>query len=119
MLTHYQQDKQAEAIVQKLCERFQLTSDERQWRDIAFCLSLLPFKSEKSVKKLVEGLPHYRDKLHEETVFKRFEEILTKARQNKSKDKPDAELDEFEKVCALILGALLRLIKSFVDPLGA
>jgi hypothetical protein len=39
---------------------------------------LLPFKSERSVKKLIEGLPFYRDKLHEETVFERFTEILNK-----------------------------------------
>ncbi|KAH6918222.1 condensin [Coprinopsis sp. MPI-PUGE-AT-0042] len=98
IFTFIEKDKQAEAIVQKLCERFHLTSDARQWRDIAFCLSLLPFKSEKSVKKLIEGLPFYRDKLHEPKVYARFLEILIKARQNKSKEKPDAELDEFEKI---------------------
>ena len=32
---------------------------------VAFCLSLLPFKSERSVKKLIEGLQFYRDELHE------------------------------------------------------
>jgi condensin complex subunit 1 len=58
-----------------------LSEDSRQWRDIAFCLSLLPFKSERSVKKLIEGLQFYRDKLHEETVFTRFTEILAKVRQ--------------------------------------
>ena len=95
-----------------------MTEDPRQWRDIAFCLSLLPFKSERSVKKLVEGLQFYRDKLHEPVVYERFADILQKvyllgfegccevdvltfllqARANKSKDKPDLELDEFEKV---------------------
>jgi condensin complex subunit 1 len=72
------QEKQAENIVEKLCQRFRLSEDARQWRDIAFCLSLLPFKSERSVKKLIEGLQFYRDKLHEETVFNRFAEILAK-----------------------------------------
>lgn len=67
-----------------------------------YCLSLLPFKSERSVKRLVEGLPSYRDKLHEEVVFTRFQEILTKARQNKSSNKPDAELNEFEAVSLLV-----------------
>jgi len=114
-------EKQAEAIVEKLCQRFRLTEDPRQWRDIAFCLSLLPFKSERSVKKLIDGLQFYRDKLHEPKVFEFFTEILQKvcvhiygvcetrsrhkffcyqARTNKSKDKPDSELDEFEKVNA-------------------
>jgi condensin complex subunit 1 len=64
--------------VDKLCQRFRLSEDPRQWRDIAFCLSLLPFKSERSVKKLIEGLQFYRDKLHEEAVYTRFTEILAK-----------------------------------------
>ncbi|KZT06979.1 uncharacterized protein LAESUDRAFT_652146 [Laetiporus sulphureus 93-53] len=98
-----EKEKQAENIVEKLCQRFRLSEDPRQWRDIAYCLSLLPFKSERSVKKLIEGLQFYRDKLHEETVFNRFQEILTKAslfsaRANKSANKPDAELNEFENI---------------------
>jgi condensin complex subunit 1 len=92
------QEKQAENIVEKLCQRFHLTDDPRQWRDIAFCLSLLPFKSERSVKKLTEGLQFYRDKLHEHTVFEKFQEILAKARANKSANKPDVELNEFAAV---------------------
>jgi hypothetical protein len=74
------QEKQAEAIIEKLCQQFRLTKDPQQWRDIAYCLSLLPYKSEKSVKKLTEGIQFYRDKLHEPVVFKRFTEILTKVR---------------------------------------
>ncbi|OJA20254.1 hypothetical protein AZE42_02694 [Rhizopogon vesiculosus] len=87
-----------ENIVEKLCQRFRLSEDPRQWRDIAFCLSLLPFKSERSVKKLIEGLQFYRDKLHEEGVYEKFNEILAKARSNKSANKPDTELNEFESI---------------------
>lgn len=50
------QKREAESIVEKLCQRFQAAPEPRQWRDIAFCLSLLPFNSEIAVKKLVEGL---------------------------------------------------------------
>ncbi|KAH9963997.1 non-SMC mitotic condensation complex subunit 1-domain-containing protein [Lactifluus volemus] len=96
IFTFIEKEKQAENIVEKLCQRFRLTDDTRQWRDIAFCLSLLPFKSERSVKKLIEGLPFYRDKLHEEGVYARFQEILVKARSNKAANKPDSELNEFE-----------------------
>ena len=73
-----EKEKQAESIVEKLCQRFRLSEDARQWRDVAFCLSLLPFKSERSVKKLIEGLPFYRDKLHEDDVYARFKDILVK-----------------------------------------
>ncbi|KAG5641739.1 hypothetical protein DXG03_004311 [Asterophora parasitica] len=98
IFTFIEKEKQAENIVEKLCQRFQFSEEARQWRDIAFCLSLLPFKSERSVKKLIDGLQFYRDKLYEGQVFERFQEILAKARSNKSKDKPDSDLDEFEKI---------------------
>ena len=98
--------------MEKLCQRFRLSDDPRQWRDIAFCLSLLPFKSERSVKKLIEGLPFYQDKLHEETVFARFSEILTKARQNKSSNKPDSELKEFEGVCFIVFNPCHGVLTS-------
>jgi condensin complex subunit 1 len=55
IFTFIEKEKQAEAIVEKLCQRFRLATEERQWRDISFCLSLLPFKSERSMKKLIEG----------------------------------------------------------------
>ena len=76
------QEKQAESIVDKLCQRFRVVTDERQWRDIAFCMSLLPFRSERSVKRLVEGLPFYQDKLRDDTVYEHFLDILNKVRSN-------------------------------------
>ncbi|KAH9970214.1 non-SMC mitotic condensation complex subunit 1 [Lactifluus volemus] len=92
MFTFIGREKQAENIVDKLCQRFRLTDDTRQWRDIVFCLSLLPFRYERSVKRLIEGLPIYRDTLHEE------------ARSNKAANSPDSELNEFESA----LGERLR-----------
>lgn len=80
IFTFVDKEKQAENVVEKLCQRFRLTSAVRQWRDIAYCLSLLPYKSERSVKKLIEGLPFYQDKLYDEVVHRRFVEIIAKAR---------------------------------------
>ncbi|KAI0298641.1 non-SMC mitotic condensation complex subunit 1-domain-containing protein [Multifurca ochricompacta] len=85
IFTFIEKERQAESIVEKLCQRFRLSEDTRQWRDISFCLSLLPFKSERSVKKLVEGLPFYPN-------------VTPKARSNKAANKPDSELNEFETV---------------------
>ncbi|KAG0140938.1 hypothetical protein CROQUDRAFT_664491 [Cronartium quercuum f. sp. fusiforme G11] len=94
---HLKKDKQSESIVEKLCQRFRLVNEIRQWQDIAYCLSLLQFKSEKSLKKLVDGLPYYQDKLYDTEVFKSFEDILNKVKSNKwAKDHQD--LMEFEKV---------------------
>ncbi|EPQ26618.1 uncharacterized protein PFL1_05939 [Pseudozyma flocculosa PF-1] len=100
IFTFIDKEKQAENVVEKLCQRFRLTSEERQWRDIAFCLSLLPYKSERSIKKLIDGLPFYQDKLHHGEVYKRFLEILAKARTNKSASNKtsDADLREFEEI---------------------
>ncbi|PKI84012.1 Ycs4p [Malassezia vespertilionis] len=102
IFTFIDKERQAENVIEKLCQRFRLTTEERQWRDIAFCLSLLPYRSERSVKKLVEALPFYQDKLYSPEVYKRFTEILTKMRQGKSAQAKagDTDLREFEDVLA-------------------
>ena len=92
-----EKERQAENIIEKLCQRFKLAPEPRQWRDVAYCLSLLPFRSEKSLKKLIEGLPNYKDKLHDEGVSARFTEILNKA---KSAKKNEQKIAEFEEVYA-------------------
>jgi condensin complex subunit 1 len=71
-------DKQNETIVEKLCLRFKNAEDRRLWRDIGFCLTLIPFSSEKSVKKLMDALPLYQDKLHEPLLYKYIQEIIAK-----------------------------------------
>jgi condensin complex subunit 1 len=73
-----EREKQAENIVDKLCQRFLQSQEERNWRDIAYCMSLLPFKSERTFKKLIEGWPTFQDKVHEDQVYKHFTEIIQK-----------------------------------------
>ncbi|KAI8927315.1 hypothetical protein BC831DRAFT_504035 [Entophlyctis helioformis] len=91
-------EKQSENIIEKLCVRFRNADTERQWQDIAYCLSLLSFSTDKSFKKLVDHLPFYQDKLHAEKVYKYLTEIIKKVK--KVPNKPDLKLaaDEFEKV---------------------
>lgn len=87
--------------------RFRMATLPRQWRDIAFCLSLLPYKSERSVKRLMEGLPFYQDKLHDQGVFESFTAIVAKARQKPvgqaaaTANSNEGDLAEFEQVSAL------------------
>lgn len=95
IFTFIEKERQAENIIEKLCQRFKLAPEPRQWRDVAFCLSLLPFRSERSLQKLIAGLPHYKDKLHDEGVYNRFVEILGKVKLAK---KNEQEITEFEKV---------------------
>ncbi|CAO1626044.1 unnamed protein product [Sympodiomycopsis kandeliae] len=105
IFTFVDKEKQAENVVEKLVQRFRLTNKVRQWRDVAFCLSLLPYKSERSVKKLIDGLPFYQDKLHDEQVYKRLIEIVAKARAAKTGGSGaatvgggEAELQDFEQL---------------------
>ncbi|KAF9583373.1 Condensin complex subunit, partial [Lunasporangiospora selenospora] len=90
-------DKNMDSMVEKLCQRFKNTEDARGWRDIAFCLSMLPFKSEKSFKRLLEGFPNFQDKVFEETVYKYLLDIIAKGRLVKP-PRPEMKpfIDEFE-----------------------
>ncbi|GBC07485.1 hypothetical protein RclHR1_00750019 [Rhizophagus clarus] len=92
-----EKDKHAENVVEKLCQRFKNLDDRRQWRDIAYCLSLLPYKTEKSFRKLIEGMEHYQDKLNESDVHKYFIEIITKAKTIKGQKLETKQIiEEFE-----------------------
>jgi condensin complex subunit 1 len=70
-----QKDRQMESLVEKLCLRFRLSENERQWSDLAYCLSLLQY-SERSLRRLSENLPCYADKLHSPKVYETFCSIL-------------------------------------------
>lgn len=69
-------DRQVESLVEKLCLRFKVTNEERQWRDIAFCLSLLTY-TEKTIKKLVDHVQHFKDKVQVDEVYECFKTIIS------------------------------------------
>ncbi|CAH8841825.1 unnamed protein product [Trichobilharzia szidati] len=87
-------ERLCETLVEKLCSRFRTTTLERQWRDLAFCLNVMPF-SERMMKVLYENLPAFADKLCITEVYAAFECIITNV---KKLIKPDAmaTLEEFE-----------------------
>jgi hypothetical protein len=96
-LFEFIKDKQSDNMVDKLCQRFKNTNDARQWRDTSFCLSLLPYKNERSIKKLMDALPLYQETLFDDVVYKHFGDMLVKARQLKaSKAEAKATIEEFE-----------------------
>ncbi|KAL4715966.1 hypothetical protein ACJJTC_013266, partial [Scirpophaga incertulas] len=70
-----QKDRQMEALVEKLCQRFKLSTEERQWRDLSFCLSLFNY-NERSLRKLIENIDCYKDKLHCAGVMESFNAIM-------------------------------------------
>ena len=88
-------ERQMENLIEKLCSRFRQSDELRHARDLSFCLSLVSFSGERALKKLIEALPLYQDKLVDEAVLGSFVEIVTRTRKF-GKQEIKALLDEFE-----------------------
>jgi len=106
-----QKDKQGESLVEKLCHRFRTTKNDRQYRDLSYCLSVLPY-NEKVFKKLQENIACYRAVLCDDDVYANFVNIIT---TSKKFCKPEFRLliDEFEKI---LEGYHTKTIDENVDP---
>ena len=74
-------EKQMESLIEKLCARFRHSDDLRHSRDLSFCLSLISFSGDRSLKKLAEAFPFYQDKLVDEKVLCNFVEILNRSKK--------------------------------------
>ncbi|XP_031273895.1 condensin complex subunit 1 [Pistacia vera] len=88
-------DKQMEALVEKLCNRFSGVTDIRQWEYISYCLSQLAF-TEKGMKKLMEAFKMYEHALSEDSIMEHFRSIINKG---KKFVKPELKvcIEEFEE----------------------
>lgn len=84
LLELIQKNTQIENLVEKLCARFRNTNTERQWRDIAYCLSLFTH-TEKTMKKLIDHLPNYKDKIQYDEIYDCFKSIISNANKQISK----------------------------------
>eukprot|EP01116_Phalansterium_solitarium_P025583 TRINITY_DN985_c0_g1_i5.p1 TRINITY_DN985_c0_g1~~TRINITY_DN985_c0_g1_i5.p1 ORF type:complete len:1640 (+),score=672.83 TRINITY_DN985_c0_g1_i5:197-5116(+) len=73
-------EKQSESLVDKLCHRFEQTAELAQWRNIAYCLSLLSY-SDKVLRRLNEHAKLWSDKLSDAAVKAAFDAIASKARK--------------------------------------
>ncbi|KAG7205865.1 hypothetical protein KM043_007797 [Ampulex compressa] len=97
-----QKERQIDTIIEKICARFKLSTTERQWRDLSYCLSLLQFNG-KSIRRLIESLPLLKDKIHHEQVLKALQSII-----DQTKKRPDAKaacVELEEKIQELLEGA--------------
>lgn len=81
-----QKDRLIDSLVEKLCVRFRNTNKERQWRDVAYCLSLLNH-TEKTMRKLIENIGAYKDKIQYDEIYDSFKIIISNA--NKQVTKPE------------------------------
>ncbi|XP_051865844.1 condensin complex subunit 1, partial [Pristis pectinata] len=95
MFSYITKDRQTESLVEKLCHRFRTARLERQHRDLAFCLGLLP-GTEKGLRRLQENLDCLADKLQQEAVYQQMLAVVGKLRRGL---RPELKVlvDEFEQ----------------------
>ncbi|CAO2606618.1 Condensin complex subunit 1 [Lemmus lemmus] len=71
LLSYITKDKQTESLVEKLCQRFRTARTERQYRDLAYCVSQLPL-TERGLHKMLDNFDCFGDKLLDDSVFTAF-----------------------------------------------
>ncbi|XP_065532366.1 condensin complex subunit 1 isoform X3 [Lathamus discolor] len=89
LLSYITKDKQTESLVEKLCQRFRTARTERQYRDLSYCLTLLPI-SERGLQKLQDNYDCFADKLQDPAVYGCFQTVL--ARFRRAGSKPEAKV---------------------------
>ncbi|XP_012566984.1 condensin complex subunit 1 isoform X1 [Hydra vulgaris] len=94
LLQFIQKDKHSESLIEKLCHRYRVTRTDRQWRDLSYCLSLLPY-NEKSFKKLIENIGCFQSQLSDDEIYNCFTTIVAKLKKF-AKIEMKALLEEFE-----------------------
>uniref|UniRef100_A0A8C3M298 Condensin complex subunit 1 n=1 Tax=Chrysolophus pictus TaxID=9089 RepID=A0A8C3M298_CHRPC len=80
LFSYITKDKQTESLVEKLCQRFRTARNERQYRDLSHCLSLLPI-SERGLHKLQDNFDCFADKLQDPAVYSCFQAVLVRFRR--------------------------------------
>uniref|UniRef100_A0A0D9X2G2 Condensin-1 complex subunit CAP-D2 n=1 Tax=Leersia perrieri TaxID=77586 RepID=A0A0D9X2G2_9ORYZ len=100
LISSIKKDKQMEALVDKLCNRFAGVNDVRQWEYISYCLSQLTF-TEKGLKKLVDNFKMFEHALSEDSVMNHFRSVIAKC---KKFAKPDLKacIEEFDEKLAKV-----------------
>ncbi|KAK1132275.1 hypothetical protein K0M31_016395 [Melipona bicolor] len=93
ILNLLQKEKQVDAIIDKICARFQLATTERQWRDFSYCLSLLQF-STKSIYRLIESLPLLKEKIYHKQVLKALYSVIEQTKKKPNTKAACMELEE-------------------------
>ncbi|XP_036924212.1 condensin complex subunit 1 isoform X2 [Sturnira hondurensis] len=95
LLSYITKDKQTESLVEKLCQRFRTARTERQYRDLAYCMSQLPL-TERGLRKMLDNFECFGDKLSDESILDAFLSVVGKLRRG-AKPEGKALIDEFEQ----------------------
>ena len=95
LFSFVQNERQKESLVDKLCHRFPAAKEAHEYRNLAYCLSLLDF-SDRTMKKLIDLFHLYKDKLTDQVVNSYFQKIITKTKKG-AKAETRATIDSFEE----------------------
>ncbi|NWR65294.1 CND1 protein, partial [Bucorvus abyssinicus] len=96
LFSYITKDKQTESLVEKLCQRFRTARTERQYRDLSYCLTLLPL-SERGLHKLQDNFDCFADKLQDPAVYSCFQTVLARFRRAGGKPEAKALAEELEQ----------------------
>ncbi|CAM9543865.1 unnamed protein product [Discosporangium mesarthrocarpum] len=85
LLQYVQKDKLSDSLVEKLCSRLSKATDMRQMRAISFCLASIKI-TEKTLLKVLEVLPSFKDCLRDKEVYYNLKAMLNKAKMFSSEE---------------------------------
>ncbi|KAH9397082.1 Ncapd2p [Tyrophagus putrescentiae] len=85
--------RNTETLVVKLCQRFNNSNDERQHRDLSFCLSQLTL-TERSLFNLHSNLPCFLHAVTQDAIFDNFKAIFSKFSSSPLQDVNKSLLEE-------------------------
>ena len=93
-----EKERQTICLTEKLCQRFKVAENEREWSGLSFCLTLVQI-SDKSVAKICENIHAFSDKLVDDRVYENFITLIANIKKVPGLKQPTKEiLDEFEKM---------------------
>ncbi|XP_040450627.1 condensin complex subunit 1 [Falco naumanni] len=96
LFSYISKDKQRESLVEKLCQRFRTVRTDRQYRDLSYCLTLLPL-SERGLQKLHDNFDCFADKLQDPAVYSCFQTLLARFSRAGSKPEIKALAEDLEQ----------------------
>uniref|UniRef100_A0A7M4EKA6 Condensin complex subunit 1 n=1 Tax=Crocodylus porosus TaxID=8502 RepID=A0A7M4EKA6_CROPO len=95
LFSYITKDKQAESLVEKLCQRFRTAKTEHQFRDLSHCLTLLPL-SDRGLHKMQENFDCFADKLQDPAVYSCFRATLSRLHRGGTKPETKVRTSERE-----------------------
>lgn len=81
LFSFIEKDRQLESLIDKLCKRFPLTADPKQWKYIAYCISVINH-TEKTLKKLMDSAKLCKEALQDQCVQEYFQKTIEKCQKS-------------------------------------